>query len=81
MNFKIFSWQIEYFLYIVSCAISKIHYLDTVTGSRIVVGRHDDRLVMIPYEIEQDFITPLTIHATNRQQINLRIRTGRFTYE
>ena len=56
-------------------------YSDAVTGSRVAVGRHDDRLVMIPYEVEEKLITPVTIHVTNRQQINFRLRTGRFTYE
>ena len=56
-------------------------YSDTVTGSRIAVGRHDDKLVMIPYEVDENLITPVTIHVTNRQQISFRLRTGRFTYE
>ena len=56
-------------------------YFDTVTGSRVAVGRHDDKLVMIPYEVDENSITPVTIHVTNRQQISFRLRTGRFTYE
>ena len=56
-------------------------YSDTITGSRIAVGRHDDKLVMIPYEVDENLIRPVTIHVTNRQQISFRLRTGRFTYE
>ena len=56
-------------------------YFDTATGRRVVVGRHDDTLVMISYEAEEDSITPITIHATTRQQIRFRIRTGRFANE
>lgn len=56
-------------------------YSDTITGSRIAVGQHDDKLVMIPYEVDENIITPVTIHVTNRQQISFRLRTGRFTYE
>ena len=56
-------------------------YSDTITGSRIAVGRHDDKLVMIPYEVDENLITPVTIHVTNRQQISFRLRTGRFIYE
>lgn len=56
-------------------------YSDTTTGRRVVVGQHDNTLVMIPYEVEGDSITPITIHATTRQQINFRIRTGRLRYE
>jgi hypothetical protein len=35
-------------------------------------------LVIVPYDQERHIVTPVTIHATTRQQINLRLRTGRF---
>jgi len=53
-------------------------YLDTVTGRRIAVGRDKQRLVMIPYEQEGNILTPVTIHATTCQQINVRVKSGRF---
>lgn len=56
-------------------------YFDTATRRLIVVGKHDDRLVIIPYEKQGNEITPVTIHATTRQQINFRLKTGRFIYE
>jgi len=56
-------------------------YLDTVTGRLIVVGRIDDLLVMIPCDTGHGSITPVTIHATTRQQINFRLKTGRFINE
>jgi hypothetical protein len=56
-------------------------YFDTVTGRMVVIGNHDRRLVMIPYEAAGDVVTPVTIHATTRQQITFRIKTGRFIYE
>ncbi len=56
-------------------------YSDTETGRRVVVGRHDNRLVIIPYEADENSITPVTIHVTTRQQINFRFRTGRFIHE
>lgn len=56
-------------------------YFDTVTRRLIVLGKHDDRLVLVPYEKKEDEITPLTIHATSRQQINFRLKTGRFIHE
>ncbi len=56
-------------------------YFDTVTERHIVVGRHDKILVVIPYEKENETITPITIHATTRQQINFRLRTGRYIHE
>ena len=56
-------------------------YFDTATGRRVVVGRHENTLAMISYEVDEDSITPITIHATTRQQIRFRIRTVRFTHE
>ena len=56
-------------------------YFDTVTRRLIVVGKHDDRLVIIPYEKHGNKVKPVTIHATTRQQINFRVKTGRFIYE
>ncbi len=53
-------------------------YYDTVTGREIAVGKHDNRLVIIPYERSGDLITPVTIHPTTRQQIRFRLKTGRF---
>ena len=44
----------------------------------IVVGRHDNSIVMVPYEEKEDTITRVTIHVTTRQQINFRLKTGRF---
>jgi hypothetical protein len=53
-------------------------YFDTGTRRMIAVGKHDNRMVMVPYEEKEDTITPVTIHATTRQQINFRLKTGRF---
>jgi hypothetical protein len=53
-------------------------YYDTVTGRKVVVGRHGGLLVMIPYEQTGDDIIPVTIHATTRQQVNFRLKSGRF---
>ena len=56
-------------------------YFDTVTGREIAVGKHDNILVIIPYDIEGEQIIPVTIHSTTRQQIRFRLRTGRFTID
>ena len=56
-------------------------YLDTETERAVVVGRHNQQLVIVPYEINGDVVTPVTIHAITRQQIRFRLRTGRFTHE
>ncbi len=55
-------------------------YFDTATQRLITVGKHDDRLVIIPYEKHGSEIIPVSIHATTRQQINFRLKTGRFIY-
>ena len=60
---------------------SSERYVDTATGRLVVVGGHDSRLVLIPYERAGDRLTPVTIHTTSRQQVNFRIRSGRFTDE
>ena len=59
---------------------SSERYSDVVTGRRIAVGRCDNKLVLIPCESEDDVITSVTIPVTTRQQINVRIKTGRFIY-
>lgn len=56
-------------------------YFDTATGRRVAVGHHDSKLVIIPYEADENSITPVTIHVTTRQQTNFRIKTGRFIHE
>ena len=53
-------------------------YFDTATQRMVAVGRHGSRLVAIPYEESTEGLTPITIHATTRQQVNFRLRTGRF---
>lgn len=57
---------------------SEERYFDTDTQRMVVIGRHGNRLVLIPYEQEQEKIMPVTIHATTRQQVSLRLRTGRY---
>ncbi len=60
---------------------SSERYFDVSTHRMIAVGKHDDRIVMIPYEIAGDAIVPVTVHATTRQQVKFRLKTGRFEYE
>jgi hypothetical protein len=56
-------------------------YFDTATGRNVIIGKHGRLLVLIPYERIGDSITPVTIHATTRQQINFRLKNGRFSHE
>ncbi len=54
-------------------------YFDTSTDRWVVVGKDSNILVMIPHETDDNSaIIPITIHATTRQQINYRIKSGRF---
>ncbi len=57
---------------------SSERYYDADSFRQIAVGSVDDRLVLIPYEVSENIITPVTVHETDRKQINFRIRTGRF---
>lgn len=55
-------------------------YVDRVTGREIVVGRHDESLVVIPYETSGEDITPVTVHRTPRQQVSSRVKSGRYVH-
>ena len=57
---------------------SEERYFDTATQRMVAVGRHGEQIVMIPYEQQDEIMTPVTIHSTTRQQVNIRVRTGRF---
>lgn len=57
---------------------SEERYFDSATQRMVAVGRQGAQLVVIPYEQEGETITPITVHATTRQQINFRLKTGRF---
>ncbi len=56
-------------------------YFDVETGRPVVIGRHQNDLVMLPYEREGNTLTPITIHATTRQQIHFRLKMERFIHE
>jgi hypothetical protein len=60
---------------------SSERYADTETERLVAVGRHDSTLVLVPYERDENTITPITVHAITRQQIRFRLKTGRFVYE
>ena len=60
---------------------SEERYLDSDTGRRVVVGHHHRQLVLIPYDQDGDTVTPVTVHATTRQQVNIRLRVGRLRHE
>ena len=40
-------------------------YFDTETLRVIAIGRHDLQLVAIPYELNEDVITPVTVSCHN----------------
>jgi uncharacterized DUF497 family protein len=57
---------------------SEERYFDTTTQRMVAIGRQGSRVVLIAYEQEGETLTPITLHTTTRQQITLRLRTGRF---
>jgi hypothetical protein len=46
---------------------SSERYFDNGTHRMVVVGKHENRLVIIPYDKDGDTIVPVTIHAITRQ--------------
>lgn len=56
-------------------------YIDQATGRMVAVGRHNQRLIIVPYEIESGVIRPITVHDSTRLQIIARLQSGRFTHE
>ena len=60
---------------------SEERYADTSTGRLVAVGRHGKYLVMIPYERRGNVLVPITVHVTTREQIDLRVKSGRLTNE
>jgi len=59
---------------------SSERYFDLTTARSIVIGRHEKKVVIIAYEVEEETYTPVTVHTTTRQQINYRLNTGRFIH-
>ena len=60
---------------------SNERYIDTTTDRRIAVGWCGKTLVMVPYEESGKKVIPVTVHATTRRQIALRVKAGRFVNE
>jgi len=60
---------------------SSERYMDTATDRRVAVGRCGKTLVLVPYEASGERVTPITVHATTRRQIALRVKAGRFVNE
>ena len=65
--------QIEYIV-----RYSSEKYFDTESGRKVVVGNHHGILVLIPYDEDDKYIKPITIHSITRKQIRFRINAGRF---
>jgi hypothetical protein len=59
---------------------SRERYTDTATNRQVAVGHCGKTLVLIPYEVSEEVMTPVTIHATTRTQIELRLKIGRFIH-
>lgn len=60
---------------------SSERYFDTDTRRMVAIGRHGRWLVLVPYDQDQQTITPVTIHATTRQQLTFRPREGDWSHE
>ena len=60
---------------------SQERYFDVDTGRRVAIGLHHRQLVLVPYDQDGDTVTPVTVHAITRPQINTRLRAGRLRHE
>lgn len=59
---------------------SSERYFDEATGRQLVVGKHGNALVLLPFETRGEDVIPVTVHRTTRQQITSRLRSGRFKH-
>jgi hypothetical protein len=55
-------------------------YVDLANGRAVAVGRHGDSLLLIPFETDGANIIPVTVHRTTRQQVNVRLKSGRYAH-
>ena len=55
-------------------------YIDNETHRRLAVGKHKNAIVLVPHEESDTSLTPITVHPTTRKQINLRVKTGRYSH-
>ena len=60
---------------------SQERYVDNATGRLIAISRHGRQLVMALYEAGSGTIRVVTMHAISREQIDARIKSGRFSHE
>ncbi len=59
---------------------SSERYVDNETHRRLAVGKHKSAIVLVPYEESDTSLTPITVHPTTRKQINLRLKTERYSH-
>ena len=81
-----FKYRIEvrgFDLKIIECILkeSQERYFDNKTRRLVVIGKHRRKHVLIPIEIRDNIITPVTIHVIDRRQVTARIKNGRFVHE
>lgn len=57
-------------------------YFDNNTGRYVKIGGNKrEGLLLVSYEIELDeSVTPITVHQTDREQINHRLNEGRYEF-
>lgn len=60
---------------------SNERYLDTSTGRYVAIGKHDNRLVLVAYEMGEGTYRPVTVHLTTRTQVFARLKAGRYANE
>lgn len=56
-------------------------YADLDTGRFVAIGRHASDLLVVAYEATDSELIPVTVHATSRSQVGMRVRSGRYRIE
>lgn len=60
---------------------SSERYIDTDTGSHMAIGSMGTHVILVAYDVTEDCYEAITAHATNRQQISFRLKSGRNRHE
>ena len=57
---------------------SNERYIDDTTGRLIAIGKDFESLFLVAYEVNENIITPVTVHRSTRKQIVERLKAQRY---
>lgn len=53
---------------------SSERYLDTITGRRVIVGKYESKLILIPYEMDENSVINCPHHDASTNQFSYKNR-------